>query len=57
MKNYGEVDVLTHVSLTSVLIEWLVSRPCRLTTGERAPGTHWIGGLLGPWAGLDDMEK
>jgi hypothetical protein len=22
-----------------------------------APGTHRIGGWVGPWAGLDDMEK
>jgi hypothetical protein len=21
------------------------------------PGTHWIGGLVGPRAGLDDVEK
>jgi hypothetical protein len=25
--------------------------------GERAPGTHWIGGSVDPRAGLDDMEK
>jgi hypothetical protein len=24
---------------------------------ERAPSTHWIGGWVGPRAGLDDMEK
>jgi hypothetical protein len=28
-----------------------------LPPGERAPGTHWIGGSVGPRAGLDDMEK
>jgi hypothetical protein len=33
------------------------SRPCRFTSGERAPGTHWIGGWVGPRAGLDDVEK
>jgi hypothetical protein len=27
------------------------------TRGERAPGTHWIGGWVGPRAGLDDVEK
>jgi hypothetical protein len=27
------------------------------TPGERAPGTHWIGGWVGPRAGLDDVEK
>jgi hypothetical protein len=29
----------------------------RFTPGERAPGTHWIGGWVGPRAGLDDVEK
>jgi hypothetical protein len=29
----------------------------RFTPGERAPGTHWIGGWVGPRAGLDAMEK
>jgi hypothetical protein len=37
--------------------EWSVSRHGRFTPGERAPGTHWIGGWVGPRAGLDDMEK
>jgi hypothetical protein len=36
--------------------EWSASRPCRFTPGERAPGTHWIGGWVGPRAGLDDVE-
>jgi len=27
------------------------------TPAERAPGTHWIGGLTGPRAGLDEVEK
>jgi hypothetical protein len=27
------------------------------TSGETSPGTHWIGGWLGPRAGLDKMEK
>jgi hypothetical protein len=25
--------------------------------GERAPGTHWIGGWVDPSAGLDNWEK
>jgi hypothetical protein len=33
--------------------EWSASRPCRFTPGARAPGTHWIGGWVGPRAGLD----
>jgi hypothetical protein len=27
------------------------------TTGERAPGTYWLGGWVGPRASLDDVEK
>jgi hypothetical protein len=33
------------------------SQPGSFTPGERAPGTHWIGGWVGPRAGLDDVEK
>jgi hypothetical protein len=28
-----------------------------LTPGEITPSTHWLGGLVDPRAGLDDMEK
>jgi hypothetical protein len=27
------------------------------TPGERAPGTNWIGGWVGPRVGLDSVEK
>jgi hypothetical protein len=59
MKAYGRVDVWIHILLTSALAggEWSASRPCRFTLGERAPGTHLIGGWVDPRAGLDDMEK
>jgi hypothetical protein len=55
MKAYGRVDVYIHIFLTSALVggERLVSRPCRFTPGERAPGTHWVA----PRSGLDNMEK
>jgi hypothetical protein len=44
----------TH-SLTSALYggEWSASRPGRFASMERAPGTHWIGGWVGPKAVLD----
>jgi hypothetical protein len=55
MKTYGGVDVEIHVFLTSALVggEWSASRPGRFT-----PGTHWIGGWVGPRTGLDvEMRK
>jgi hypothetical protein len=58
MKTYGGVEVQTHIFLTSALVggESSASRPGRFTHGERAPGTHYTGGWVGPRAGLD-MEK
>jgi hypothetical protein len=48
----------TH-SLTSALDggEWSASRPGRFTPRERASGTHWIGGWVGPRTGLDAVVK
>jgi hypothetical protein len=48
----------TH-SLTSALDgdEWSASRPGRFTPKERAPGTHWIGGWVGPGAVIDAVVK
>jgi hypothetical protein len=59
MKAYGGVDVQIHVFLTSALVgdERSASHPCHFTPGERVPGTHWIGGWVGPRASLDDVEK
>jgi hypothetical protein len=53
------VDVLIHIFLISALVggEWSTSRPDRFTPGERAPGTHWIGGWVDLRAGLYDLEK
>jgi hypothetical protein len=44
----------TH-SLTSALDgdDWSASRPGRFTPRETAPGTHWIGGWVGPRAVLE----
>jgi hypothetical protein len=55
MKTYGKVEVKLHAFLTSALDVdgWSDSRPGRFTARERAPGTHCIGGWVGPRAGLD----
>jgi hypothetical protein len=54
MKAYGVVDVQIHIFLNSALAggEWSASRLCRFI-----PGTHWIGGWVGPRAGLENLEK
>jgi hypothetical protein len=59
MKACGGVDVQINICLTSAQVggEWSASRPCRFTPRERAPDTHWIGGWVGPRAGLDDVGK
>jgi hypothetical protein len=59
MKTYVGADIESHVFLTSVLVggEWSASGLGRFIPGERAPDTHWIGGLVGHRSGLDDVEK
>jgi hypothetical protein len=59
MKTYEGVDVETHIFLISALLggERSVSRPAHFNPEERVPVTHWIGGRVGPRAGLDDIKK
>jgi hypothetical protein len=47
----------TFLTLALVGGEWSASLQGRFTPKERAPNTHWIGGWVGPSAGLDDVEK
>jgi hypothetical protein len=59
MKTYCGVEVQLHAFLISVLDggEWSASRPGRFTARERAPGTRWIGGWVGPRAVLDAVKR
>jgi hypothetical protein len=36
--------------------EWSASHPGRVTPKEISPGTHYIGGWVGPGAGSDAVE-
>jgi hypothetical protein len=42
--------------ISALNAEWSASRPSRITPGERGQGTHWIGGWMGPRAGLDAVR-
>jgi hypothetical protein len=59
MKAYWGVGIQLHAFLTSIQDggEWSASRPGRFTPRERAPGTHWIGGWVGPRAVLNKVVK
>jgi hypothetical protein len=59
MKAYGGVDVYIYIFQTSTLAgsEWSASRPCNIIPGEKAPGSHRIGGWMNPRVGLNDIEK
>jgi hypothetical protein len=37
-------------------VEWLASRHGHFIPGERAPGTHCMGGWVGASAGLDRLD-
>jgi hypothetical protein len=59
MKMQGGMDVLIHVFSTSALVggKWSALRPGSFTSGEKVPCTHWIGGWVGPRAGLENHEQ
>jgi hypothetical protein len=57
MGTWKETDLQIHIFLISALVGWRSAlRLSRLSSRERAPGTHCIGGLVGPRAGLNNME-
>jgi hypothetical protein len=55
----GEWKYSSIHTLTSALDgdEWSASRPGRFTPTERATGTHWMGGWVGPRALLNAVVK
>jgi hypothetical protein len=55
----GEYRYSSNHCLTSALDwgEWSASGPGRFTPRETTPGTHWIGGWVGPRAVLDTVVK
>jgi hypothetical protein len=60
MKTYwGSGCIAPRILSTSALdgCERSALRPGRFTPRERVPGTHWIGGWVGPRAGLDAVSK
>jgi hypothetical protein len=59
MKAYEGMGVWMNIFLTLALVEgeWSASRPGCFALGQRARGTHSIGGWMGSRAGLDDVEK
>jgi len=50
LTEHHAVKVQLHTFLTSALDggEWSASCPGRFTPKERATGTHWIAGFVGP---------
>jgi hypothetical protein len=53
------VEVQLHAFLTSSLdaCVWSASRPITLLPGKEPPSIHWIGGWVGPRAGLDAVWR
>jgi hypothetical protein len=53
------VEVMLQAFLTAALDEgeWSTLRPSLFIHGVRNPSIHWIGGWVGPNAGLDGVAK
>jgi hypothetical protein len=52
----GCIDPYFFTSALAV-VEWSASCPGRFIPEERTPAAHWMGGWVGPSAGLEDVEK
>jgi hypothetical protein len=59
MKQYDGVEIWLHEHLVSALDggEWSALSSDHFINGEKAPGTHWKGGRVGPIARLDAVAK
>jgi hypothetical protein len=59
MTAYWGVEVKLHslFYLGGIGSEWSASRPGRSTPRERVPGTHWIGGWVGPRIFLETVSN
>ena len=57
MKAYRGAEVYLHAFLISALDMSSASPTGCFTAGKRALGTHWIGGWVGPRAGVEILEK
>jgi hypothetical protein len=59
MRRSGGMELEFQAFLTSALDGdgWSASRSGRFTPRERTSSTHWIGGWVGPRAGLDSAVK
>jgi hypothetical protein len=59
MKTHWSGGIAPRILNLGTRWRWVVSLTPRplYTPGERAPGTHWIGDLVSPRAGLDAVTK
>jgi hypothetical protein len=60
METYCREEVYIHVFLTSALALCggrQLHAPAALYPGKIVPSNHWIGGSVGPRAGLDAVEN
>jgi hypothetical protein len=59
MKAYWGLEVQIHTFFDLAVYggEWSGSRPGHFIPTEKAPGTHWIGGWLGPRPVLDAVAS
>jgi hypothetical protein len=56
LKRKGEWRYSSTILDLGIRRRWSASRPIRFIPGERAPGTHWIGGWVDPKAGLNAVD-